>query len=362
MFSSFLRHIFLSAAVLTGMVWGCSGDETELSNDGGPVLTGAGGGPLPPPTTGGRGYGGRGGAGASGAAGLGPPYPIVLAHGFFGFEEFAGLDFATYFFEVKERLYLEGEVVHTPAVDPFNNSALRGAQLLARVEDILEETGHAKVVLIGHSQGGLDARVVAHDRPDLVAAVFTVATPHRGSRVADIALGIVDSAALGDVLGWLIDTVGAPLYDEIGNETDLALSLGQISTAGAAQFNADYPNASSVFYASVAGRTDFQPSSGLCQPDLPLEFIQAHDGELDTVDALLSLSEGLIDGGLGKNQVNDGLVRADSARWGEFWGCVPADHLDEVGHLFGDSPGFGNGWDHKEFYAAAVRHLRSLGY
>ena len=35
---------------------------------------------------------------------LGPPYPIVLAHGFFGFEQFAGVDFATYFYGVKDYL------------------------------------------------------------------------------------------------------------------------------------------------------------------------------------------------------------------------------------------------------------------
>ncbi len=28
---------------------------------------------------------------------------------------------------------------------------------------------------------------------------------------------------------------------------------------------------------------------------------------------------------------NDGLVQVDSAKWGEFRGCIPADHADEVG-------------------------------
>lgn len=360
----FLRNVLCAGALLAGLVWGCSDGETETSDDDGVVLTGAGGGPPPPPTAGagGSGRGGQGGAGGMGPVGLGPPYPVVLSHGFFGFEEFAGLDFATYFYEVKDRLFLEGEIAHTPAVDPFNSSAYRGAQLIEHIEGILDETGHAKVILIGHSQGGLDARVVAHDRPDLVAAVVTVATPHRGSRIADIALGIVDSPALGDVLGWLIDTVGAPLYDQVGDETDVALALGQFSTPGIAEFNADYPDSPSVFYASVGGRTDLQPSGGPCEPDVQLELITQFDGELDTVDPLMSVTEGLLDGGLLKNEANDGLVRADSAQWGEFWGCVPADHLDEVGQLFGDSPGIGNSWDHKEFYVDVVRHLRSLGY
>ena len=36
---------------------------------------------------------------------------------------------------------------------------------------------------------------------------------------------------------------------------------------------------------------------------------------------------------------NDGLVTVTSATWGTFLGCIPADHLDEVGQLLGDAPG-----------------------
>ena len=101
--------------------------------------------------------------------GTGPPYPIVLAHGFFGFEDFAGVGFITYFYGVKDELADRGEAqVFTPAVDPFNDSETRGEELLAHVERILAETGAAKVNLIGHSQGGLDSRYVAHQRPCLL--------------------------------------------------------------------------------------------------------------------------------------------------------------------------------------------------
>src|SRR5206468_3173728 len=44
----------------------------------------------------------------------------------------------------------------------------------------------------------------------------------------------------------------------------------------------------------------------------PIAFIVAHEG------ALLP---------------NDGLVQVASAKWGHFRGCVPADHIDEVGAL-----------------------------
>ena len=58
---------------------------------------------------------------------------------------------------------------------------------------------------------------------------------------------------------------------------------------------------------------------------------------------------------------NDGLVRVADARWGTFLGCVPADHLDQIGHLFGGPPGLGNGWRWLDFYADLVRFVRAQG-
>src|SRR6185369_9552458 len=108
------------------------------------------------------------------------------------------------------------------AVDPFNSSDYRSDQLIAHVEEILAETGKEKVILIGHSQGGLDARAVASKRPDLVAAVMTVATPHHGSPVSDIALGLVDDPIASSLLDQLAKLLGGPLYDQIGDETSIA--------------------------------------------------------------------------------------------------------------------------------------------
>jgi triacylglycerol lipase len=69
----------------------------------------------------------------------------------------------------------------------------------------------------------------------------------------------------------------------------------------------------------------------------------------------------VLDGGIGDGMPNDGLVTAESARWGQFLGCLPADHIDEVGQILGDSPGLGNSWDHRELYAGVVALLRARG-
>ena len=57
--------------------------------------------------------------------------------------------------------------------------------LLARIDEILRETGAQKVNLFGHSQGSLTARYAAAKRPDLVASVTSVAGPNHGSELAD---------------------------------------------------------------------------------------------------------------------------------------------------------------------------------
>jgi triacylglycerol lipase len=287
---------------------------------------------------------------------------VVLAHGFFGFESFAGLQFVTYFYGVKAALADEGVTVYTPAVDPFNDSATRGAQLTAAIQQILTETGHAKVNLIGHSQGGLDARVVAHDHPELVASVVTVSTPHYGTPVADVALKLVGDPALKDVLDWIVNALGAPLYDEVGATTAVSKPLELFAQPGIKAFNQAYPNAPTIPYFSIAGRSN-KSNGGLdCKPDLSVGFISAFDAIQDPLDPMFALFQAIPGGGLVNTYPNDGLVRVKDARWGTFLGCIPADHMDEMGQLLGDAPGAGNTWDHVAFYRALIGFLRDQGY
>ncbi|MCH9686010.1 MAG: alpha/beta fold hydrolase, partial [Deltaproteobacteria bacterium] len=234
--------------------------------------------------------------------------------------------------------------------------------LLEQAIDCAAATGHARVNIIGHSQGGLDARVVASVAPDLVASVTTIATPHYGTPIADLVAGASpnDGSVLVD---WLVQTLGAPLWDQVGNQTSLAEAMWQMSSEGIAQFNAMYPDAPGVLYTSVTGRTGLHPGGPDCEPTSPPNplFISTWDDTLDTTDALFLIPEAILSDGIFAQDPNDGLVRAVDARWGQFLGCVPADHIDEVGHLLGDAPGIGNAWDHLTFYGALVSHLRDQG-
>lgn len=290
-----------------------------------------------------------------------PPNPIVLAHGFAGFETLAGTE---YFGGVAERLRADGEAhVVAPAVDPFNRSEVRGRQLIAHIEQVVRETGARKVNIIAHSQGGLDARFAAHERPDLVASVFTVSTPHRGSKAFDFTHPLLALPFGGIALDALTKLVGAPLYDAIGNETSVADALEQATPEGVAAFNRTYTDAPGVRYFSVAGRTSGSFGGAACAANDAPPFVVRWASTVDTTSPAIVPLE-LIVGGFARTP-NDGLVTVASAKWGTFLGCIPADHADEVG-LYTDPfvpgrAGLGNGWNHLDFYSDVARFLRARG-
>ena len=55
---------------------------------------------------------------------------------------------------------------------------------------------------------------------------------------------------------------------------------------------------------------------------------------------------------------NDGLVPVANTHYGEFRGCVAADHLQEIG-LF---DGFISFFSHKSFFVQIAEHLESVGH
>lgn len=255
--------------------------------------------------------------------------PIVLLHGMAGFEQIGPLD---YFYGVKSRLVADGYQVFVTEVDPFQRVEVRAAQLAPQIQSILSRTGARRVHLIGHSQGGLDARyLVTHlGYGDRVATVTTISTPHRGSRVADIALGILPGPAVS-TLAFLADLIG-------GGGQDLEGQVYELTEEYATSvFEPTTPDDPRVLYYSVAGETK------AATLDL------WHD---DVCDPLLWAGYLL----LSPTGANDGLVTVQSARHGVFLGTVPADHLDEVGQILGTTA---LGFNHRTFYSRLARFLTS---
>ncbi|MFT5717951.1 MAG: triacylglycerol lipase [Oleiphilaceae bacterium] len=171
-------------------------------------------------------------------------HPIVLIPGIFAFDTIASID---YWYQIPSSLEARGAQVHVAKINAFDSSAMRGETLIAQLEEIQAASGGSikKFNLMGHSQGGITARYVMNVRPDLVASVTTMATPHTGSPLADVVTDIAPQESVQGVLFEVFaNTVGNLvnlLSDNKKDKSDIYAMLGEFNAAGASQFNATYP-------------------------------------------------------------------------------------------------------------------------
>ncbi len=263
-------------------------------------------------------------------------FPILLVHGWTGFENIGPL---TYFYNVADML---GELgyPHTIAVlDPYNSTEVRSGQLALQLDEALALWRARKVDLLGHSQGGIDSRAVvsSHGYGDRVSALMTIASPHRGTYITDLALGLAPGA-VEEVVGALLNLVGAVTAQQ---KSDALASFYSLSEQYMQEeFNPKNPDDPRVQYLSYTGRT--------CDA---LAFLNPANDCKDLVDPLIGWSYALLQQARGDN---DGLVTVDSAKWGEYRGEMIADHIDEVGQILGiTDPKF----DHLAFYRDRAREL-----
>src|SRR5262245_23438272 len=114
--------------------------------------------------------------------------PIVLAHGLFGFDQIAlgRLTLASYFRGIPDWLRAAGNRVLVTRVPPIAGIAARAQRL---GEQIATAFPDEPVHVIGHSMGGLDARLLLSDRAwsRRVLSLTTIGTPHLGTSIADFA-------------------------------------------------------------------------------------------------------------------------------------------------------------------------------
>lgn len=272
-------------------------------------------------------------------------YPIVLVHGF--------MDKGGAFIGLEDELRADGHVVERVSLPPIAPVAVRAESLAEQVDAILAAHGVAKVNLIGHSMGGLDSRYLVHHLgyADRVASVTTIATPHRGSAVADTVLGWTDTSS--EWTNWLMDKLVAVLEDQIegGDDEDLIGALEDLTVEKAAGFNAETPDAEGVFYQSWAGvsspiakwQAGVEAECGDVLAATPYLFGFGNDRMGVMLVPLSSVAGG----------INDGVVSVQSATWGRMRGCIPADHLDQVKDAGG--PLWITGYD-------AGRQLRNIAF
>lgn len=276
-------------------------------------------------------------------------YPIVLAHGMAGFDELFGV--VDYWYGIPHALRDKGATVYVTEVSQFNSTEARGEQLLAQVETIVALTGKPRVHLIGHSHGGLDVRYVAAVRPDLVASVTSVGSPHKGADLADYLRDNVEEGSFTEeVFAFFAESLGTVLglLSGSSNPQDAVAAIGSLSSAGAAAFNASYPQGVPASAcgegASVVNGVRYYSWTGT----------GVLTNALDISDPALGLAS------LFYGEANDGLVGRCSAHLGD---VIRDDyfhnHLDEVNQVLGLTSIFEA--DPRTLFKNHANRLKNLG-
>lgn len=259
-------------------------------------------------------------------------YPIVFLHGLAGRIHYSPwASWLPYWKGIDPELGLSGEgfqIFFTEA-DYLGDSFRRGPALYRHIQEILQKTGAKRVHLIGHSQGGLDARVLQGGLglADQIASITTIGTPHLGLKIDKIPLRYRGMLQFSNLL------FGQHLFPSLMDfRSDYIMGT----------FNVAFPFLEGVPFFSYGGR-----AFDVSDPDYT--FLKRYRRFL-----LRKLSQQLEVAYATKEElgIHDGIVPLDSTRWGQFMGIIEADHFEQaLGH--GRFP-------NTDFYLALLDMLREL--
>jgi len=251
-------------------------------------------------------------------------YPIVLVHGFIGFDNVLGIQ---YFYTIPTKLRDEGATVYIASVNPSQTTEFRGEELIQQMKQWAAKDGVKKFNLIGHSHGGPTVRYAAGTVPSMVSSV---AGTHFGSKVADDILanttpgGTFDGAATAGLklISWLTG-------NKTTSDTDLKTALAALSTSGATAFNGKFPAGAPT--STCGSGPEVASISGNSMRWYSFSGNVVKTNSTDISDGLLNYT-----GAYFKGEANDGLVSQCSSHWGKvIKDNYPWNHLDEINQVFG---------------------------
>ena len=322
-------------------------------------------------------------------------FPILLAHGFntstTNFWRFNDVDTL-----LADHGHGDGHVT-LGSVPPFDTPEVRAEFLAEQVGELLDESGAAKVNLLCFSMGGLDCRhLVAPDSGlrcgeeacgDVVASVVTLSAPNHGTGVADVATGILPDSDSSDAVDFLATLYGMT-FSELAEDSHFVATMESMTEARFEGLHDDdpdhiYPKNPNVYYQSWAGWSNVgripHPNANAildaCTVEVerdepsPFSHVRDCDGEgctelrmfrrddtNDEMDALLAGGATFVAHGL-RLIPNDGVSTVRSSRFGDFMGCFPADHLDQVGQINDRGTDEKTGFNFQRLYLAIAQDL-----
>jgi len=282
----------------------------------------------------------------------------VLAHGIFGWGETENRQnqMKDYFYGVQRFLATEYGtrpdfrlVMVAPAVPRAESVAARGAKLKEAIEEALQGRPHdVRAHILAHSMGGLDARwvILQEGMADKIASLTTIATPHRGTTLGDLAydeLPIILPAGeflqkLDKTRRWIwrrLPFTHAASSDQLefyhqllhgfdSTEDQLGKALYALSLTGAAEFNRRYAQAERAVRERTNNRVAYFAYGGVMQPSQTPLLKPSHD--------IISLFGTEAE----KKERNDGAVSVWSSRYPwddagrDYVKTVPFDHFMQI--------------------------------
>ena len=277
-------------------------------------------------------------------------YPIVLVHGFIGFDNILGIQ---YFYQINTGLKDDGATVYIASVNPSQTTEYRGEELIQQMKQWAAKDGVTKFNLFGHSHGGPTVRYAANMVPTMVASVTTIAGTHQGSAVADKIManmtpdGAFDKAATAglQLIAWLSG-------NKTNSDADLKTALKALSTEGAQAFNAQFPAGAPTTTCGQGPET--ATISGNKIRFYSISGTQVKTSAADVSDALLAYTADYFG-----TEPNDGLVSRCSSHWGKVLKDNYAwNHLDEINQVLGI---IGSSPDPVAWYKSQATRLKLLG-
>lgn len=232
----------------------------------------------------------------------------------------------------------------------------RAADLWAAIEAL-----DGPVNLVCYAVGGIDCRFLASPRglfaddratyarvKAKIASITTVATPHRGTRVADAALAALESGAANDILSAFAGSV--PPSDGV-----LAKTLDALTVESMADFDDRVPDADGIVYQSYAGVSHVLGKGTDAKAESVCGTYFHHPGTRDRMNDLLLVTAPFA------GAPSDGMVSVASAQHGEFKGCIPADHYDVIGQIGHVARDPSTGFSDVSFYERVASDLAERG-
>jgi triacylglycerol lipase len=287
--------------------------------------------------------------------------------------------------DVLDHLARQGHNVHHVRVMPWATTAERADDLWQSLLSLRRFLGGAKVNLVCYAVGGLDCRYLvsptglfrnnanAHrEVMQLVASVTTIATPHRGTRVAEAGIQTLHSSTVADALEMLF---GSEAPATIPDDAAVLRTLDGLTLDALSAFNRQVMDAPGVYYQSWAGVSHVLARSSEstelsirthCTDEKSQLLFFRHQDTRDAMNEALWATAPFSnttrnDDGRVVNSPSDGMISVASAKWGVFRGCLPADHYDVIGQIGHTTRDPLTGFDAAEFYAFVASDLAGKG-